>query len=40
MEADILEAVKFDLGNPTIKTILRRFNRVAKESKRAFQNTR
>ncbi|KAM5565788.1 putative cyclin-A3-1 [Rosa sericea] len=31
MEADILKALKFELGNPTIKTILRRFNRVAEE---------
>ncbi|KAK9946438.1 hypothetical protein M0R45_011904 [Rubus argutus] len=32
MEADILKSLNFDLGNPTIKTILRRFNRVADES--------
>ncbi|KAL6207900.1 hypothetical protein ACLB2K_018853 [Fragaria x ananassa] len=31
MEADILKVLKFELGNPTIKTILRRFNRVAEE---------
>ncbi|KAH0990008.1 hypothetical protein GBA52_001491 [Prunus armeniaca] len=32
MEADILKALKFNLGNPTIKTILRRFARVTQES--------
>ncbi|KAE8658853.1 putative cyclin-A3-1 [Hibiscus syriacus] len=29
MEADILKALKFELGNPTVKTFLRRFARVA-----------
>ncbi|XP_050364114.1 putative cyclin-A3-1 [Argentina anserina] len=33
MEADILKVLKFELGSPTIKTILRRFNRVAEEGK-------
>lgn len=31
MEADILKSLKFELGNPTIKTFLRRFTRVAQE---------
>ncbi|XP_059636598.1 G2/mitotic-specific cyclin C13-1-like [Cornus florida] len=29
MEADVLKSLKFELGNPTIKTFLRRFNSVA-----------
>ncbi|XVF39848.1 hypothetical protein PTKIN_Ptkin01aG0065300 [Pterospermum kingtungense] len=31
MEADILKHLKFELGNPTVKTFLRRFTRVAEE---------
>lgn len=31
MEADILLALQFELGSPTIKTFLRRFTRVAQE---------
>ncbi|KAK8581028.1 hypothetical protein V6N12_071274 [Hibiscus sabdariffa] len=31
MEADILKALNFELGNPTVKTFLRRFTRVAQE---------
>ncbi|KAH1065553.1 hypothetical protein J1N35_030540 [Gossypium stocksii] len=31
MEADILKSLKFELGNPTVKTFLRRFTRVAPE---------
>ncbi|KHN21404.1 Cyclin-A3-4 [Glycine soja] len=31
MEADILKALKFELGGPTVKTFLRRFSRVAQE---------
>ncbi|XP_059636409.1 putative cyclin-A3-1 [Cornus florida] len=31
MEADILKSLKFEMGNPTIKTFLRRFNSVAQE---------
>uniref|UniRef100_A0A1J3G063 Cyclin-A3-4 n=1 Tax=Noccaea caerulescens TaxID=107243 RepID=A0A1J3G063_NOCCA len=31
MEADILLALQFELGNPTIKTFLRRFTRIAQE---------
>ncbi|XP_016732839.1 putative cyclin-A3-1 isoform X2 [Gossypium hirsutum] len=31
MEADILKSLKFELGNPTVKTFLRRFTRVAQE---------
>ncbi|KAF3446591.1 hypothetical protein FNV43_RR11771 [Rhamnella rubrinervis] len=32
MEADILNSFKFELGNPTIKTFLRRFTRIAQEN--------
>ncbi|KAF5444843.1 hypothetical protein F2P56_033942 [Juglans regia] len=32
MEADLLKSLKFEVGNPTIKTFLRRFNRVAQET--------
>ncbi|KAI4337022.1 hypothetical protein L6164_015484 [Bauhinia variegata] len=32
MEADILEILKFELGNPTVKTFLRRFSRTAQEN--------
>ncbi|XP_075632989.1 putative cyclin-A3-1 [Castanea sativa] len=32
MEADILKSLSFEVGNPTIKTFLRRFNKVAQES--------
>ncbi|KAG6624549.1 hypothetical protein CIPAW_16G035000 [Carya illinoinensis] len=32
MEADILKSLKFEVGNPTIKTFLRRFTRVAQET--------
>ncbi|CAN6682227.1 unnamed protein product [Malus baccata var. baccata] len=32
MEADILKSLNFNLGNPTIKTLLRRFTRFAQES--------
>ncbi|GLT93547.1 hypothetical protein SLE2022_113370 [Rubroshorea leprosula] len=35
MEADILKALKFELGSPTIKTFLRRFTRVAQEDFKA-----
>ncbi|XWS14763.1 hypothetical protein CRYUN_Cryun35bG0036100 [Craigia yunnanensis] len=31
MEADILKFLKFELGNPTLKTFLRRITRVAQE---------
>ncbi|KAG5230834.1 cyclin A3.1 family protein [Salix suchowensis] len=31
MEADILKNLKFEVGNPTIKTLLRRFTRAAQE---------
>ncbi|EEF52321.1 putative cyclin-A3-1 [Ricinus communis] len=31
MEADILKLLNFELGNPTIKTFLRRFTRIAQE---------
>ncbi|XP_057721872.1 putative cyclin-A3-1 [Arachis stenosperma] len=33
MEADILKSLKFELGGPTVKTFLRRFSKVAQESK-------
>ncbi|PON54230.1 Cyclin [Parasponia andersonii] len=32
MEADILKSLKFEMGNPTIRTFLRRFTDVAQES--------
>ncbi|GMY28758.1 putative cyclin-A3-1 [Fagus crenata] len=32
MEADILKSLSFEMGNPTIKTFLRRFTKVAQES--------
>ncbi|XP_021283658.1 putative cyclin-A3-1 [Herrania umbratica] len=35
MEADILKSLKFELGNPTIKTFLRRLTRVAQEDYKA-----
>lgn len=35
MEADILKALKFELGSPTTKTFLRRFTRVAQEDSKA-----
>ncbi|XWS24154.1 hypothetical protein CRYUN_Cryun28dG0076200 [Craigia yunnanensis] len=35
MEADILKYLKFELGNPTVKTFLRRFSRVAQEDYKA-----
>ncbi|XP_017981155.1 PREDICTED: putative cyclin-A3-1 isoform X1 [Theobroma cacao] len=35
MEADILKSLKFELGNPTIKTFLRRLTRVAQEDNKA-----
>nr|GMD50696.1 putative cyclin-A3-1 [Ipomoea batatas] len=31
MEEDVLNALKFELGNPTIKTFLRRFTQIAEE---------
>ncbi|KAJ8762605.1 hypothetical protein K2173_008044 [Erythroxylum novogranatense] len=31
MESDILKTLKFELGNPTLKTFLRRFTRIAQE---------
>ncbi|KAJ9567622.1 hypothetical protein OSB04_003588 [Centaurea solstitialis] len=31
MEADILKALKFEMGNPTVKTFLRKFMRIAQE---------
>ncbi|XWS21257.1 hypothetical protein CRYUN_Cryun30bG0040100 [Craigia yunnanensis] len=36
MEADILKSLKFELGNPTVRTFLRRFTRVAQEDYKAF----
>ncbi|KAL2346453.1 hypothetical protein Fmac_000453 [Flemingia macrophylla] len=35
MEAEILKALDFELGNPTVKTFLRRFTGLACEKKRA-----
>ncbi|CAK7347477.1 unnamed protein product [Dovyalis caffra] len=35
MEADILKSLKFEMGNPTIKTFLRRFTRAAQEDYKA-----
>ncbi|KAK1391568.1 Cyclin N-terminal domain-containing protein [Heracleum sosnowskyi] len=35
MEADVLKSLKFEMGNPTVKTFLRKYNRVAQET----QNT-
>ncbi|OMO70593.1 hypothetical protein COLO4_28567 [Corchorus olitorius] len=35
MEADILKSLKFELGNPTVKTFLRRFTRVSQEDYKA-----
>ncbi|KAL4309839.1 hypothetical protein GQ457_01G034170 [Hibiscus cannabinus] len=35
MEADILKAFKFELGNPTVQTFLRRFTKVALEDYQA-----
>ncbi|KAF8692301.1 hypothetical protein HU200_039910 [Digitaria exilis] len=35
MEGDILKLLKFELGNPTIKTFLRRFTRSAHEDKKS-----
>ncbi|KAG4391951.1 hypothetical protein GLYMA_04G043700v4 [Glycine max] len=35
MEADILKALNFELGNPTVKTFLRRFTGIACENKKA-----
>ncbi|XP_022772224.1 putative cyclin-A3-1 [Durio zibethinus] len=35
MEADILKSLKFELGNPTVRTFLRRFTRVAQEDYKA-----
>ncbi|KAJ9674297.1 hypothetical protein PVL29_023695 [Vitis rotundifolia] len=32
MEADILKSLNFEMGNPTIKTFLRRFTRIAQEN--------
>uniref|UniRef100_A0A6P4ATX8 B-like cyclin n=1 Tax=Ziziphus jujuba TaxID=326968 RepID=A0A6P4ATX8_ZIZJJ len=32
MEADLLNSFKFELGNPTVKTFLRRFTRLAQEN--------
>ncbi|XP_073125995.1 putative cyclin-A3-1 [Henckelia pumila] len=31
MEADVLKSLKFEMGNPTVKTFLRRFTRIAQE---------
>ncbi|KAG8377500.1 hypothetical protein BUALT_Bualt08G0039400 [Buddleja alternifolia] len=31
MEADVLKSLKFEMGNPTVKTFLRRFTRTAQE---------
>ncbi|KAI3773738.1 hypothetical protein L1987_48269 [Smallanthus sonchifolius] len=31
MEADVLKALNFEMGNPTVKTFLRRFSRIAQE---------
>ncbi|XP_071731407.1 G2/mitotic-specific cyclin C13-1-like [Rutidosis leptorrhynchoides] len=31
MEADVLKALKFEMGNPTVKSFLRRFTKVAQE---------
>ncbi|XP_027356949.1 putative cyclin-A3-1 [Abrus precatorius] len=35
MEADILKSLNFELGNPTVKTFLRRFTGIACENKKA-----
>lgn len=35
MEADVLKALNFELGSPTVKTFLRMFTRVACENKKA-----
>ncbi|GMI82672.1 cyclin-dependent protein kinase 3;2 [Hibiscus trionum] len=35
MEADILKSLKFELGNPTVQTFLKRFTRVAQEDCKA-----
>nr|QYW07159.1 cyclin A3-1 [Dimocarpus longan] len=35
MEADVLKALKFEMGNPTVKTFLRRLSRVAQEDYKA-----
>ncbi|XVE94981.1 hypothetical protein REPUB_Repub02eG0057200 [Reevesia pubescens] len=35
-EADILKSLKFELGNPTVKTFFRRFTRVAQEDYKVF----
>ncbi|XP_031403735.1 cyclin-A3-4-like isoform X1 [Punica granatum] len=31
MESDVLNSLKFEMGNPTVKTFLRRFHRIAQE---------
>ncbi|GFP83925.1 putative cyclin-a3-1 [Phtheirospermum japonicum] len=31
MEADVLKSLKFEMGNPTVKTFLRKFTRIAQE---------
>lgn len=35
MESDILKSLMFEMGNPTIKSFLRRFNRIAQEGLKA-----
>ncbi|KAL1813970.1 hypothetical protein DCAR_0626373 [Daucus carota subsp. sativus] len=35
MEADVLKSLKFEMGNPTVKTFLRRYNSVAQETQEA-----
>lgn len=35
MEADVLKFLKFEMGNPTIRTFLRRFTRVAQEDQKS-----
>ncbi|KAL3634156.1 putative cyclin-A3-1 [Castilleja foliolosa] len=32
MEADVLKSLKFEIGNPTVKTFLRKFTRIAQEN--------
>ncbi|KAL8127007.1 G2/mitotic-specific cyclin C13-1-like [Apium graveolens] len=34
MEADVLKSLKFEMGNPTVKTFLRKYNSVAQETQK------
>ncbi|KAK1368551.1 hypothetical protein POM88_034643 [Heracleum sosnowskyi] len=34
MEADVLKSLKFEMGNPTAKTFLRKYNSVAQETQK------